>query len=37
MSVSQSVMMIFDCNDISHNKWIICYIQGVALSLFEWV
>jgi len=39
MSMSQSVMMMaFDRNDISRNeRMAICYVQGVALSLFNWV
>ena len=39
MSMSQSVMMMaFDRNDISRNeRMAICYVRGVALSLFDWV
>ncbi len=37
MSVLQSVMiMVFNCNDISHNKWMaICYVWGVAPILIQ--
>ena len=38
MTASQHVMMsVYDRNDISYNERLaICYVRGVALSLFDW-